>query len=177
MSPISFIPQIHFHSSKRAILLGFTPWKTHVTGQLVRAVQVFATPKSHALVIRGLVRGTSRKPTDFLHCIPPDTNSTSALKWTKWQTTGVQRNSRFADFFISVPRADMRKTETWGPSAYETLNSCSPSFALWLQMSDDLVMSRENHSHHLGHINKGSIIHHLGIIFLFYYYIFERSIM
>lgn len=78
----------------------------------------------------------------------------------------MQKCSRFAHFLVMVPWEDRRKAQTWGPSVHETVNSYSPFFAWWLQVSDDPVVSREIHSHHPGHINKGSLEYHTGMILL-----------
>lgn len=60
-------------------------------------------------------------------------------------------------------RTDLRHISPWDS------NSHSPFFALWFLVSDDPVMSREIHSHHLDWINKGSKEYRIGMIFLLCY--------
>lgn len=87
MSPISFILQIHFYSSKSADASCpyITPqkqlWEMCVIGQCHQLTSQ-ELPRSFQhqnvrLQLRGLVRGTSMKP---IQIIPPDTNRSSALR-------------------------------------------------------------------------------------------------
>lgn len=165
-----FILQIHFSSSKSAdifclhhilkVTLGDVCNWSVSPAHLARAVQVCATPKSQTLVMRG----TGMKPIS-IYC--SRYNRSSALWFMNEVTVNcIQKCSRFVDFPIMVPRADRSKAQTWGPSVPETVNSHSPFFAPWFLVSDEPVISRKIHNHHLDHIKKGSRECHRGIILL-----------